>query len=207
MSATDTNLEEKRAKLDAQLVNLKMSPSAADLVRAADQAVAQYRADADALERELAVVDAELDVRENDRRDAAARLKQEQWLARRKAIVEESEVRLQAVEDCERATRALVQALERILANNARMKDLAVALSVDGKAPMALNPMELVARMAGRIAAVMSTVKDHRHQFGSLIWPSSASALHPTNGPTWRQSEESLLTRQLLEPLLSKGKA
>jgi hypothetical protein len=201
------NLDAKRVEIESKLAALKISPAAADLVRKADQAVAAHRAEAAELERALAEVDGQLGVREMDKRDAAAREKRERWQAARQQLLEAEEARLTAIEDTERATRALVDAINRTLAANARMSTLARELSPDKKAPMPLNPMDLVNRMASRIASVMMTVKGHKYRFGGITWPSAASGLYPANGPAWKEDEEQRMARALIGPLLEKGRA
>jgi len=207
MSETNVDLDDKRVQLDQKLAALKLSPGAADLVRKADAAVTQYRAEADALERELAEVDQQLGVRENDKREAAARQREAQWLAMRQQLLEEEQRRLQAVEDVERATRALAKGVEDLIASNARLSVLARDLSADRKPSRACNPMDLINRMSSRIASVMMTVKGHKHQLGAIVWPSAASGLYPADGPAWKDSEEQRMARELIGPLLEKGKA
>jgi hypothetical protein len=208
--AEGETLEAKRAQLDAKLGSLKMAPEAAALVRQADAAVAKYRGEASALERQIAEIDAQLGVREMDRREAAQQQKQQQWLTMRQQLLDEEERRLQAVERAEQATRALVKAIDDLVVSNAKMSTLARELSPDRKVPMPLNPMELVNRMASRIAATMSTIKGHRNRLGGIDWPSGASGLYPASGPAyvaWREDEEQRMARALIGPLLERGKA
>jgi Tfp pilus assembly protein PilX len=142
-----------------------------------------------------------------DRRAAAEQQKQDRWLTMRQQLLREEEQRLQAVEAAEQATRALVKAVDEIIATNARMSALARDLSTDHKAPMALNPMELVSRMSSRIASVMMTIKGHSFRLGAITWPSAASGLYPANGPAWKDDEEQRMARALIGPLLQHGKA
>jgi hypothetical protein len=202
-----TNLETRRAEITTKLESLRVSPQVAELVTRADQAVRSFKAEAAALEYQIADLDREVGAKARHQRTEAQRNRQDEWLQRRKALLEESEVRLTAIADAQAATRALVDAINRTLASNARMAKLAQQLSVNGKLPMALSATELVSRISGRIGSVLGTIKDHRHRFGSLQWPGGSSGLYPANGPEWREAEESLVARQLLQPLLEHGKA
>jgi hypothetical protein len=207
MAETDTTLETKRAQIEGKLTALRPSPGVADLVRQADRAIAAHRAELDAHERDLAEIDQQAGIRERDRREAAAQQKQDRWLGMRQQLLKEEEQRLQAVEEAEQATRALVKAIDEIIASSARMSKLAQELSADRKAPSALNPMELVSRLGSRIAAVMMTIKGHHFRFGAITWPSAASGLYPANGPAWKDDEEQRMARALIGPLLQHGKA
>ena len=66
-------LNEQRSAIEAKLDALRASPSpeVAQLLRQADLAVTSFREQATALEGQLAGIDAELGVRERDRRSAA----------------------------------------------------------------------------------------------------------------------------------------
>ena len=83
---------------------------------------------------------------------------------------------------------------------------IGAALSVSQRVPSALNPIELVSRIAGRIAAVMATERGHRNRLGALDWPAGASGLYPPDR-SWRVAEETLMARQMLQRILEQGKA
>jgi hypothetical protein len=176
-TGTDATLEGKRAEITARLEGLRVSPGVAELVKEADEAVCNFRGEVALLEDKLATIDRDVGARERHKRSEAAQQRQERWAAQRQQLLAEEQTRLQAVADCEAATRALVKAVEEILAANARMAKLAQQLSVNGKVPSALSATELVSRTAGRIASAMSTIKGHQHRFGSLQWPGGATGL------------------------------
>jgi chromosome segregation ATPase len=198
------DLETQRAALDAKLTKLRMSPVAADLVRKADAAVNSYRAEADALEAQIAEIDAQLGVRENDRRAAAAQQRETQWLAQRQALLDEEETRLVAIADAEAACRALVDAITRTLASHARLAKIAQALETGHKVPTALNVNDLVSRIAGRISSLMAQIPGHRSRLGALEW--TGGSLFQADR-SWRQDEERRMAAALIQPLLTKGKA
>jgi hypothetical protein len=199
-------LETARAEVEAKLAKLKLSPEAARLVREADRAVAAHRAEADALERDLAEIDAQLGVREKDRREAAAREREAHWQAQRQALVEENDAVLKHVDEMERATRTFVAAFENLLAADARRTKIAQDLADNKKVPRALNQFDLVRRTSMRFASVMSTIRGHRFRLGALEWPSGASGLYPAD-QSWRASEEQFVAAAVLQPLLETGKA
>jgi hypothetical protein len=205
MTTKATDLEGKRAALDSKLQTLRMSPVAADLVRKADAAVSQYRAEASELEQQIAEIDAHLGVREQDRRTAAAKAREQQWRDQRQALVAEQDVLLAAVADAEAATRALVDALDRTFASNARMARIARDLSTTHKVPLGLSGTDLVSRMAGRLASVMKTVKGHPHRLGTALEWRGASLYQPDT--CWRDDEEKKLAAGVIQPLLVDGKA
>ena len=102
----------------------------------------------------------------------------------------------------EAATRALVDAIDRTLATNARMAKITQELSANGKVPMSLSAPDLVSRLSGRIAALMATIKGHRARLGALEW--RGGSLYPP-GRCWRDDEAAHMAAHLLEPLLNKG--
>jgi hypothetical protein len=200
---TDTTLEGRRAGLEAKLERLRLAPEAADLVRKADEALAHYRDQIAALEGEMAKIDEELGVREMDRRAVAAKEREDKWHAQRQALIAEEEVRLKAVADAEAAARALVDALNRTFASNARLAKIAHDLSTTHKVPTALNANDLVMRMAGRLAGVMKTIRGHPHRLGQLEWP--GGSLYPPDR-CWRDDEERRIAVGVVQPHLEKGK-
>ncbi|HXF55288.1 MAG TPA: hypothetical protein VNK52_14320 [Hyphomicrobiaceae bacterium] len=204
-SPTDP-LEAKRAELASSLENLSPPSQLADLIRRADAAAAEYKAKAAALESEIARIDAQIGVRERDKRAAADQQRTAEWLEQRKALLEEVELALQAEADAEAASRALAEAITRRLASNARLSKIARALAVNGRMPTALNVMELASRLACRHAAIMATIPGHRDRLGSIAWPAGASGLYPADR-NWRAEEERRLMTHLVQPLLEEGKA
>jgi hypothetical protein len=205
MDAAET-LETRKAALNAQLESMRLAPDVAELVTQADKAVASFKAEVGELEEQIVNLDREIGARERSRRADAERERQDRWTAQRQELLAEVEVFLDATRAAENSTRDLVRALDAIIASNGRIAALARGLSVDRKAPTAANPMELVGRMAGRIASVMSTVKGHRNRLGPLEWPGGLCGLYPPN-VCWRDAEEKRLAAALLQPLLEKGKA
>lgn len=198
------NLETQRAEMVDKLSRLKMSPEADRLVREADTALENYRREIAIIESAIAGLDMELGTRERDRRAAEAEQRRSQWFDQRQQLVDAEEQRLAEIEDAEAATRALADAISRIIGINKRMIVLARDLSSTKKVPSALNEMELVNRIARRIAAVMSTVPGRRHRFGHIEWHYTGQ-LEPED--SWRTAEESYIAREVLGPLLQEGKA
>ena len=194
-------LEVKRREIAERLAALKVAPEVAEIIRQADEAVGEFKAEAARLESQLDVIDAQVGVREMDRRAAAARERQARLKALRRQLVDEEQARLQAVADAEAATRALVDALDRTLARNARMAKIAQELSANGKVPGALNPYDLASRMAGRIASLMATVEGHRGRLGGIEWV--GGSLYPPDRD-WRADEEKAMAAQLMQPLLEE---
>jgi DNA repair exonuclease SbcCD ATPase subunit len=205
-TGTDATLEGKRAEITAKLESLRVSPGVAELVKEADEAVRNFKGEVALLEDQLATIDRDVGARERHKRDEAAQQRQDRWAAQRKQLLAEEETRLQAIENAERATRTLVEAVDELLTTTTRMAKLAQQLSVNAKVPSALSSIELVSRTAGRIASVMSTIRGHRQRFGSLEWPGGATGLYPPER-SWREAEETLVAKQLLQPLLEHGKA
>ena len=205
--APEEILEARKATLSARLENMRLAPDVAELVTRADSAVQAFKDEVRDLEDQITNLDREIGARERSRRADAERHRQDRWTAQRQELLAEVDVFLDAVETAENSTRDLVRALDAIIASNGRLGGLARELSIDRKAPTAANPFELVGRMAGRIAGVMSTVKSHRNRLGPLEWPGGLCGLYPANGPSWRESEEKRLAAALLQPLLEKGKA
>ena len=194
-------LEVKRKEIAERLAALKVAPEVAEIIRQADEAVGEFKAEAARLESQLDVIDAQVGVRETDRRAVAARERQNRLAALRCQLVDEEQARLQAVAEAEAATRGLVDALNRTLASNARMATLAQGLSANGKVPGALNPYDLVSRLSGRISGLMETVAGHRGRFGGLQWV--GGSLYPPDR-SWRDDEEKAMAAQLMQPLLKE---
>ena len=201
-----TDPETRRAEIADKLKTLRAKTSApvAALVRQADAAVAAYRSEADALEGQLLELDAELGVREMDRRAVAAQEREASWLAQRQALLAEEETRLQAIADAEAAARGLLDAVNRTLASQARMAKIAQGLSTSRKVPSALSLTDLASRMGGRIAGLMVLVKGHRNRLGGIEWIGGALFSPDRN---WRDDEEKTMAAQVIGPLLSKGNA
>jgi hypothetical protein len=175
---------------------------APEIVRKADELMAEHGEKLSKLCAAQDALDAEFGVAEQERRAAAEQRLEEEWRARRKALLDEEDVRLGAIADAEAAARALADAIGRTLASNARMASLAQALSPNGKVPMALNGADLVMRMAARLAAVMSTVKDdkgRRGWLGPIEWK-GVHSVHPVN-QDWHADEEKRIAAGL-QPLI-----
>jgi chromosome segregation ATPase len=202
--APDETLEARKAALTEQLEAMHLAPDVVELVARADAAFQARKAKFADIEEQIANLDREIGARERTRRADAERERQDRWQAQRAELVAEADVFLGAIAAAESATRDLVRALDVIIASNGRIAALARELSVDRKAPTAANPMELVSRMAGRIASVMSTVKGHRNRLGPLDWPGGLVGLFPSN-VSWREAKR--LEAALVQPILTKGKA
>ena len=203
MTVTAADLDQRREALARRLQTVQTPPDeVVDLVRKADAAVARMKEQTAAVEAELAEVDSLLNVRVRDQRAAAQRQKQEQRAAKEAALLAEHEARLTAVADAEAATRALVDAINRAIAANARMATLARELDPNGRGSGALNPMELVKRIACRMASVMSTIEGQRFRLGTIEWPAGASGLYPADR-NWRDDEDKRVA-SLIDPL-TKG--
>jgi hypothetical protein len=198
-------LDAKRAAVEAKLAALRMAPDPeiADALRKADQAVNAYKAEAASLEAELDRIDGELQVRARDAREAAAQQHRDRTEANRQALGEEEARRLQAVTDAEAATRALVDAINRAIASNVRLGQLARELTPNAKAPPALNANGLAERFSGRISSVMATIKGHplRLGFNGVEW--KGGSLYPPDG-SWRDDEARRYAADL-RPLIEKG--
>jgi hypothetical protein len=199
----DVELETKREAITAKLESLRMSPDVAELVTQADQAVRSFKAETAELEEQIADLDRQIGATERSKRADAERGREERWFAQRQALLAEHEVLLQAIADSEAATRALVDAIDRTLASNARMAVLARELSTSGKVPMALSGTDLVSRLAGRIASVMATIRGHRNRFGALVWAGAGSTLYPVH-VNWRQAEEKLVAAAI-QPIIERS--
>jgi DNA repair exonuclease SbcCD ATPase subunit len=198
------SLETKRAEVTAKLESLRIAPDVAALVTQADAAVAGFKSEVAELEEQISELDRAIGAKARSRRAEAERDRQDQRTAQRQQLVEEEEVRLQAVADAEAAARALAKAINDLLASNARLGALARALSANGKMPSVLGESELVSRTAGRIAGLMAVaIKGRPYQFGSIVW--QGGSLYPEN-QVWRNAEEALIARHLLQPLLSQEK-
>jgi hypothetical protein len=180
------NLQPKRAELDAKLQAVRVAPNVDAALRQAEQAVASYKDEVSGYEQQLADLDAQTGALERGRREAAERQRQERLLEQRRALVAESDRYAQHIEDAEKATRALVAALNATFESNNRMAQLARALSPNDKVPGVLNGMELVSRMAGRIAGAMGQVKGHRNRLGSIEW--IGGSLYPPDR-SWVEDE------------------
>jgi hypothetical protein len=207
MAATTPNetLEARKAALAEQLEDLRLAPDVAELVVQADKAVGAFKVKVIAdIEDQISSIDAAIGARERAKRADAERDLQDRRQAQRQELLAEVDAFLGIIQAAENATRDLVRALDAIIAGNGRIA--ARDLSTDRKAPTAANPFELVSRMAGRIASVLSTVRGHKNRLGPLAWPSGLCGLYPPN-VCWRDSEEKRLAAALLQPLLEKGKA
>ena len=173
------DLEAQRAEVAEKLASLRMAPDIDGLVRQADKAVADYKQQAAALEAQLNQIDAQIGARARGQREEAEQQRQRDWIDKKKLLLQEQESHLRAVADAEAACRALVNAVDRVIATNGRMAALTRALSVNSKVPSALNPMELVSRMAGRIASVMGTIQGHRNRLGPSSGPAGRAVCTP----------------------------
>jgi hypothetical protein len=200
------NLEARRAEVEGKLVELRIAPKVGELVRQADEAVKVFKGEVAALEAELGEIDRTIGARELARREAAGKQREEEWLAQRRQLLDLEEQRLQALANAQAAARALVKAINVVFGANKQMTTLARSLSLDRKVPAALSERELEARMAGRLAATMGTIDGHRYRFGPIEWPGGPAGLYAPER-SWRDEEEALAAKQLLQPLLENGKA
>jgi hypothetical protein len=182
-------LEQKRAEIEDKLSSLRAAPEIADLLRQADEYLAGRNVEEASLKARLAEIDAETGARERTRRAEAEEAWQRDRHTQRALMLREHEARLQHISDAQAACRALVSALDRVFATNARLAALCRSLSTDGKVPNALSATELESRMSARIASTMGTIQGKRFRLGSLAWPSGAASLYPAN-KDWREQEE-----------------
>ncbi|HEY7084259.1 MAG TPA: hypothetical protein VH519_05530 [Hyphomicrobiaceae bacterium] len=202
--AETESLETKRSRAEAKLAALRMAPPAAELIRQADDAARKYKAEADALQAEVDQVDREMGVREMDRRAASARQKEEAWLADRAALLAEEDLRLADIDAMEAAWRTFVARANSVTARMAREAELARRLSTSGKVPSAVNIHEFRTRTSGRVACLGQTIDGCRARFGGIAWV--GAALYKPN-ESWRAAEEARFARDLIEPLLERGRA
>jgi hypothetical protein len=149
-------------------------------------------------------IDAHFDVTARGARDLAAQQHRDRVEANRKALHDEVEALLADWDRLQAAVRVQVDAINSILARNARMATLARELPPSGKAPMALSRNDLVDRLSGRIASTMMTIPGHPQRFGSVQWPSGAPGLYPANRE-WRQDEERRITADIRPLIQGKG--
>jgi hypothetical protein len=147
-------------------------------------------------------IDTAFDVTARDQREAAAQRYRDRMEASRAALVEEEQARLQAIADAEAATRALVDAINRAIAGNVKMGQLARELTASGKAPPALNANDLVERFSGRISGLMATVRGHpvRLGFNGVEW--KGGSLYPPDR-SWRDDEEKRIAAGI-QPLIER---
>src|SRR5262245_60312858 len=104
---TNPALEQKRAALAGKLAALKLPPEVAETVRAADAAVSKFTAEAAALQGQIDEIDAQIGLRELDRRAAAQAAYEAQQAAQRKALADEAEIFIETIGEAEEAARAL----------------------------------------------------------------------------------------------------
>lgn len=195
----DPQLQQKRAALADKLADLQTPPDdVVDLVRRADAAVAKINAQSTELQAQIDQIDGQLGARELDRRAAAAKAHDAEIAAKRQALTAEVEAYLTAIADAEAHARGLADAVTRAFHHNAETAKAARVLAPNGKVPMALNPLELANRLAGRLASVMSTIAGHRNRLGPIDWPSSAGLYPPAS--EWRGDEQRRLAAAI-QPL------
>ncbi len=107
------------------------------------------------------------------RRDRAAaetaRLKQLGELHTQLVVLERD--RLQDIAEAEAATRQLAAALSRALRANAEMSKVSHLITGE-RTPTPLSGPDFVNRLAGRLAAIMSTIPTKGHPLKSAVLPS-----------------------------------
>lgn len=198
----EPQLQQKRAALVDKLAALQTPPAeVTDLVRRADAAVAKIHAQAAELQEQIDQIDGQFGLRELDRRKAAAAAHETEIAAKRQALTAEHDAFLTAIADAETHARGLADAVTRAFRHNVALAVCARTLAPNGKVPMALNPLELANRLAGRLASVMSTIQGHRNRLGPIDWPSSAGLYAP--GSQWSADEQKRLAAGL-QPLIER---
>lgn len=143
------------------------------------------------LENDLAALDDANGERARRQRAAAqAEWQCEQAQQRARVVTLEAD-RLAAVAVAEQAARSLAAAIGKVI--EVSMDEAAALHKATGAAPMALHRPDVENRLAGRLSAVMQTVKGHRHRVGHIDW----IAGHFRPETDWRQAEQDLLQRHI----------
>jgi hypothetical protein len=202
MAREPTAEPKQRADLANKLAALQTPPDElVDLVRRADAGFAEWDAQKADLRTKIDQIDSHTGARELDRRKAAAAAHEAEIAAKRQVLTGEHDAFLTAIADAEAHARGLADAVTRAFRHNAALSVAARTLAPNGKVPMALNPMELASRLAGRLASVMSTIPGHRNRLGPIDWPSSGGLWSADS--QWSSAEEKRLAAGL-QPLMER---
>lgn len=112
-------------------------------------------------------------------------------------IVAEEQKRLAAIDEAQIALNTYHEQLEKFFAVSADMAQVFHALHRSGP-PTALNPFEIARRVAGALAAKMTTLAGHKEKLGPIKW--SGHGLYHSSG-SWAEREQ-----RLLQPSMEKIK-
>jgi hypothetical protein len=194
----DAALMARRAELEEQRTHLPADPEDDALVMELRERAARKRQEADAIDSQIAEIDATIGAQERHRRQQTEQTRQTQLAAAKQALAEAWSERQQAMADFEAGTRQAAASLVRV--TELDKKVLALGAKLGGKFS-ALSEMEGPRRYSGRFAAVMSAAAHRfRIRFGCIDWPNSSlfSATKP-----WVEDEERL-SQNVLKQLMEK---
>jgi hypothetical protein len=196
VESSTADLARRRAELEDQRSFPQANPADDVLVLELRERAAAKRREADGLDAEIATIDAQIGATERLRRQEAEQKRQEQLAAMRKQLADAMSERLQLIAEAEAGARQLAGAIGRVLNINATMQKLAHQLSGERGMPSVLNEPELVNRLGGQMASVMTTTAPrYRMRFGGIEWK-GAGGLYAA-ADDWRAREEKLMERQI----------
>lgn len=148
----------------------------------------------DAVEKELAALDAAEGEAVRRQREQAAAAEQERLANLRETLAIVEENRLEAVDRAEKAARDLCDALKEVRARSADATRLLRALGV--RPAVLLDVFETEFRMSLRLAAAIKPLVGLGRRFGQITFPEGRS---PYDKP-WRSEEQALATPTFRAP-------
>lgn len=195
MTKTEIDLEAQRNETESKLAVLRMSSEAAETVRKAvrkaDDAVKAYKAKADVLEGRLDEIDAEMDVRVHDKREAKQQKREDHRIELIRRMMDAEERRLQSVERYEKHIRAAAAEINESYDEAAVVRDSATQLAKLGSVPttkfLRLSQNEFDIRTGARMGGVMMSRKKPMASLGQINWGGCSMYMDQVD---WRNLEE-----------------
>lgn len=193
----DAALMARRAALEEQQAHPPANPEDDALVMELRERAARKRQEADAIDGQLAEIDATLGAQERHRRQQAELDRRAALTAAKNELAAAWAERQQTMASFEAATRQAAANLVRITELDRKVITLGTKL---GGKFTALSEIDGVRRYSGRFAAVMSAAGKFRLRFGSINWPNS-SLYSPTK--SWAEDEDRL-SQSVLNQIMQK---
>lgn len=205
MAASVGHLADERARLEREIAELSsgLPPGAAEVVRAADELMAEHGRKLAELKAKRDAIDAKFSVTARE----AAEAREREDAEARAALVAQLNAAAAAYYDrtdrAEEALAAFVLHVTEAVAAHAEMRRVAHQLARGAKVPMAFDPRAMIGRLGGRVGGMLRKIRVPDQgitvRLGPLQLPEEpASPRMPPPGEapvvlSWREKEQAAL--------------